>query len=247
MFIMLVFLAALLLLMLAYRKRGIIHMKEVETIYEKHQKEILETQVAIQQETMQQIGREIHDNVGQKLTLAALYTEHVNLGENTDKEKISSIGGLINESLSDLRSLSQDLSRTADNPAELEVLLQREVVKINKTARCEGSFQTRGVTSDIPITVCNMLLRIVQEFVQNSLKHANCGSIRILVDYSLPGLRLLLEDDGTGFDIPNAIGNGIGINNMKKRAELAGAALSLQSAPGKGTRLEVFVPAEKLS
>lgn len=248
MFIMMAFLGALLLLMMAYRKRRIVHRKEVETIHERYQKEILETQVEIQKETMQQIGREIHDNVGQKLTLAALYTEHVNLGAHADKEKISSISGLINESLGDLRALSQDLTRTAENPAELEVLLQKEVAKINNTGRCDGSFRSGGETFDIPISICNMLLRIVQEFVQNSLKHAQCRNIGISVDYNQGELRLLLEDDGLGFEYPvTAGGTGIGISNMKKRAEQAGAELAIESAPGKGTHLRVFVPAEKLS
>lgn len=248
--ILITFLAALLTLMLAYRRRRKLHAKEVEIMKEKYQKEILETQVEIQKETMQQIGREIHDNVGQKLTLAVLYTEHLNLGkqDNQDTEKISSIGGLINESLSDLRALSQDLSRTAENPAELEVLLQKEVGKIKKTGRCDGSFNSSGERFEIPIAICNMLLRIVQEFVQNSLKHAECSSIRISVDYSLHRLALLLADDGIGFEYPSTeSGTGIGIDNMKKRAGQAGAELTIQSAPGNGTVLQVFVPFEKLS
>ena len=73
---------AFLFVMLIYRRRKLEHLQEVEAMKEKYHKEMLETQVDIQKDTMQQIGREIHDNVGQKLTLAALYAEHLNLAEN---------------------------------------------------------------------------------------------------------------------------------------------------------------------
>jgi len=250
MFIMIVFLATLLLFMLAYRKRKREHVKEVETMKEKYQKEILETQVEIQKETMQQNGREIHDNVGQKLTLAVLYAEHLNL--ETEKryntEKVSSISGLINESLSDLRSLSQNLTRSTENAAELNILLQKEVVNLNKAGVCIVSFESSGKVFEIPLAINNMLLRIAQEFLQNSLKHAACKNIQIRSMYDQEGLSLSLEDDGKGFEYPGATGgNGIGISNMKKRAELIGAELILKSSPGKGTSMKIFVPVEKIS
>lgn len=250
MFIMIVFLAALLLFMVAYRKRKQEHVKEVERMREKYQKEILETQVEIQKETMQQIGREIHDNVGQKLTLAVLYTEHLNL--ETEKpyntEKVSSISGLINESLSDLRSLSQNLTRSSENAAELNILLQKEVVKLNKAGVCAVTFESNGNVFEIPLAINNMLLRIAQEFLQNSLKHSDCKNIQIKSTYDHDGLALSLEDDGTGFEYPATTGgSGIGISNMKKRADLIGAEFILKSSPGKGTSLKIFIPVEKIS
>jgi signal transduction histidine kinase len=93
-----------------------------------------------------------------------------------------------------------------------------------------------------------MLLRIAQEFLQNSLRHASCHNIVIRSTYDQKGLGLLLEDDGKGFEYPGGIaGNGIGISNMKKRALIIGAELTLQSSPGKGTSLDIFIPAETIS
>ena len=249
MLLLLVFLVALLLLMLVYRKRKLEHAREVEAMKEKYHKEMLETQVEIQKDTMQQIGREIHDNVGQKLTLAVLYTEHLNLEENKvpSSEKISSITGLINESLSDLRELSQNLTRPSESRVGLDILLEKEVTKLNKAGVCSVHFESTGKPIELSLKVNNMILRITQEFFHNSIRHAACKNIYANILYDAIGLKLSLADDGKGFvsgDINTKAG--IGIDNMKKRASLAGAELVLKSLPGKGTNLDLFIPAKNI-
>jgi signal transduction histidine kinase len=235
--------------MLIYRRRKMEHLREVEAMKEKYHKEMLETQVDIQKDTMQQIGREIHDNVGQKLTLAALYAEHLNLEENKvpTPEKISSITGLINESLNDLRELSQNLTNPPGGAAGLDILLQKEVTKLMRAEVCSIHFESNGNPIDLSLKVNTMVLRITQEFLHNSIRHAACKNIFVRIVHGPAGLQLSLSDDGKGFiaDEMNA-GSGIGIDNMKKRARLISAELSLKSSPGKGTNLDLFIPAENI-
>src|SRR4051812_38770374 len=106
MIILLALVLSVLAVMLIYRKRKLDHAKEVHTMNERFAKEMLNTQLEIQQQTMQQIGREIHDNVGQKLTLASLYVQQIIMDRQDDfvQKKINSIGAIIKESLADLRS-----------------------------------------------------------------------------------------------------------------------------------------------
>ena len=97
-----------------------------------HQKELLTTEIEIQLQTMQHIGREIHDNVGQKLTLASLYTQQL-LYENKlpdRNEKIENIGEIINQSLIELRHLSKSLTDNTIEKANISDLLRQEFEKI---------------------------------------------------------------------------------------------------------------------
>ncbi len=110
------------------------------------------------------------------------------------------------------------------------------------------SFNTHGFT--ISNTNKNFLLRIIQEFLSNSLKHSECKNILLDFKYTSDGLQAIIKDDGKGFDLNNSLRKpkeGIGLLNMKKRAELIGASFSLSSIVGDGTTLRIFIPQSKLN
>ncbi|WP_435525916.1 histidine kinase [Chryseobacterium indoltheticum] len=105
------FLIAVMIYIRKYKQRKIEYLNEIQLKNEIHQKELLATQLEIQQATMQQIGRELHDNIGQKLTLASLYIQQL-LYENKvleESERIDQVSQIINQSLQDLRSLSKNI------------------------------------------------------------------------------------------------------------------------------------------
>ena len=91
------------------------------------------------------------------------------------------------------------------------------------------------------MTVKRSLLRVMQEFIQNSLKHSSCNSIKIHLQEGTDGLRISATDDGKGFAIAQLTPKGIGLNNMKRRVDLIGGQFNLQSEPGKGTTLNLFI------
>jgi signal transduction histidine kinase len=243
--LLLVFMVAILLVMILYRNRKLEHVKEMERIKENYHKEVLETQVVIQQETMREIGREIHDNIGQRLTLAALYTERLNLDTVNAPiaDNLSNIARLIHDSLQDLRNLSQNLVHPADNNTGLDLLLQKEAARVNQAKLYIAHFTTEGKPLLVSMKIKNMILRIVQEFLQNSIRHADGKNIFIHITYEEKNMTLHLSDDGKGFvkEEPS-YGNGVGIENMKKRAELIGASLTLESKKGEGTHLNLYLP-----
>ena len=101
------FISAILLFIVFYRKKMMLRIKENESTRLNHQKEILSTQIEIQTQTMQHIGREIHDNIGQKLTLASLYGQQL-IFENKVPDshvEIDKIVAIINQSLSEMQQL----------------------------------------------------------------------------------------------------------------------------------------------
>ncbi len=218
-----------------------------------HQKEILSTEIEIQSQTMQHIGREIHDNVGQKLTLASLYTQQLAFITNKNKldtdenkasglnEKIENIGEIINQSLKELRHLSKSLTDNSIEKGNIADLLRQEFAKIEDLKRYTVNLDITDEDLRLPYQIKSVMVRVAQEFLQNSMKYANCKTLSILVTKLDHELKIVLSDDGIGFDVENNKENGIGLVNMKKRVELIGGRYDLQSTKNKGTTLTIEI------
>ncbi|MCS3868091.1 signal transduction histidine kinase [Chryseobacterium ginsenosidimutans] len=238
------FVAAIIVYIRKYKQRKKEYLNEIEIKNEIHQKELLATQLEIQQATMQQIGRELHDNIGQKLTLVSLYTQQL-LYENKVpevSERIEQVSQIINQSLQDLRSLSKTLTDDNISQKEIVTLIQEEVDNTNSFKKCMVSFKHNFEQLDLGFAHKNVLLRITQEFIQNSIKHAKCKNIFINLNTSEESLwELNIHDDGVGFDKSNTKSNGIGLTNMKNRAEIIGANFSLESQKNLGTTLNIIL------
>jgi len=238
------FVAAIMVYIRKYKQRKKEYLNEIEVKNEIHKRELLATQLEIQQATMQQIGRELHDNIGQKLTLVSLYTQQL-LYENKVpevSERIEQVSQIINQSLQDLRSLSKTLTDDNISQKEIVTLIQEEVDNTNSFKKCKVSFEHNFKQLDLGFAHKNVLLRITQEFIQNSIKHANCKNIFINLNTSEESLwELNIKDDGVGFDKLNIKSNGIGLTNMKKRAEIIGANFSLESQKNLGTTLHIIL------
>lgn len=201
-------------------------------------------QLESQQETMRKIGEEIHDNVGQKLTLASLYTQQLSFENKAPQvnEKIENVGNIINESLAELRLLSKSLTDDKISKNSIVVLLRKECEKLSGILNCNVSFKAAENADFLSYQVKTIVLRIVQEFIQNSIKHSRCKNININVELEQDVVKLHLKDDGNGFDIALMDGKGIGLRNMKSRVELTSGKFELRTRVGKGTEIEIIIP-----
>jgi signal transduction histidine kinase len=243
--VFLAFVAGVLLFVVQAKKSRQVFKEEQKSIAQQHEQELLESQLEIQQQTMQHIGTEIHDNVGQKLTLASLYTKQLAAGSVHNMEsRIMEVGKIIDESLTELRQLSKTLTNPDLANAGLLKLLYEETKRINASGICHISIS--GISEEIvlPQAEKNILFRMLQEFIQNSLKHSGCRKINILLQIENERLQITAADDGKGFDtsIPST---GIGLQNMKRRAEQLKAIYQLSSIVGGGTTLTLQVPLKK--
>lgn len=239
------FLGGLLALFLQMRSRQRILNKEKELLLQQHARQMLEAQLSTQQQTMRQIGREIHDNVGQKLTLAALYTQQIDYDNRYPelKEKFGGISAIINESLNDLRSLSKSLTSEHIEQGSLKNLLEAEIARL-PPGLFDMEFSLEEVTIHQP-EVKMMLVRIMQEFIQNTIKYAKATKIVIRLSMATGGLHFLLCDNGMGFDSAQH-SSGTGLQNMKERITSVCGTLAIHTEPGKGTELEIYIPNDKL-
>ncbi len=233
------FLIGIVVFIYQYKSKRKQHLQQINILDQNHKKELLETQIEIQTNTMEYIGREIHDNVGQKLTLASLYIQQY-LIENkliNTNTTINSTNEMINEALDELRQLSKSLTNDYIKNTCISQLIQEECTRIN-------SLQICNVTVYIDPTVHldsyihkSVVYRITQEFLQNSIKHSSCKNISIVLIKQREHLTLSIKDDGIGFDIGKLKNNGIGTYNIKKRAQLVNGLIKLDSQKDKGTEL----------
>lgn len=249
MIVLTIFLAAVVALMIIYRRRRLEYLRKITAMGEKFANELLRTQIEVQKQTMQNIGREIHDNIGQKLTLAVLYVQQLNLDNKITDSKIASIASIINESLSDLRGLSKNLTEADFINNDLCALIRNECSKVQATGFCKVLFNSDATVVEASEAIKSFTLRIIQEFLQNSLKHANCTVINIRMKRDDDRIEINASDDGRGFLIDELplYGKGIGLSNMRRRAEIIHADFEMKSIPGEGTKMNLSIPLTKLN
>ncbi|RZK43546.1 MAG: two-component sensor histidine kinase [Pedobacter sp.] len=240
---LLAFIVATIAFVIQYKNKRNENLAVLEQQKTLHQKELLTTEIEIKSQTMQHIGREIHDNVGQKLTLASLYTQQLAYENKAPEinEKIENIGEIINQSLAELRFLSKSLTDNAIERGSIGDLLKREVARLEALKKYDIQLDITSESLNLPYETKNVLLRVTQEFLQNTMKYANCKVIRISMLKQGSELKMLLSDDGIGFEFDDSKVKGIGLINMKKRIELIGGRYELKSTRNEGTTLTIEI------
>jgi signal transduction histidine kinase len=197
---------------------------------------------------MLHIGQDLHDSVGQKLTLASLYTQQIDYNNKHPelKEKIFDVSNIINESLDELRSISKNLTASNFSSTSFYNLIVAECNRIKKLGKCAIHLShTNAEHLDINNHSKTLLLRIVQESLSNCLKHSNCNNINIDISVANELLKIVIKDDGVGFNT-NAINNNVGLKSMHNRIKILEGNIDIQSQPGKGTKTFILVDEKKI-
>lgn len=240
----LLFIFGILIFIHQYKLKKKEHLMLLNHKEEEHKQELLTTQLEIQVQTMEHIGREIHDNIGQKLTLASLYTQQLSYENKAPhiSENIESISQLINNSLSELRELSKSLTSNSIESLTLIELIEQECLKINALQICQVQFIYKLETNNLNYQIKSISLRIIQEFLQNSIKHSKCKNITIDLYFKEKLMYFILKDDGIGFNSTKLNTKGIGLNNIKKRIEIIGGTYTLESKTEEGTQVTLIIP-----
>lgn len=236
--IVLVFVIGIVLFIIQYRNRKVFYQTEKNTMERTFIEDISKAKIEMQLLTMQDIGREIHDGVGQRLTLASIYSKQLLSKELSaeNQHSVSEISQIIHDSLIQLRELSRELADEKEHIVLINQLIKAEVEKVNALMVCTVTFEELNEGIYLENNKAKFIIRIMQEFMQNSLKYADCSMVTISISGNEHQIKLTINDNGKGFDISKVSG-GMGLQNMKKRADMIQATYSLNSIPGKGTFL----------
>lgn len=232
----------IILYALAYQRRRNRYAKEKLEMESQFQAAILQTQVEIQEQTLKNIAQEIHDNIGQVLILAKL---HLNtfpvVADETITGKVNDTKELVSKAINDLRDLSRSLLGEKITEIGLQESIANEMRIIQNTGLYKTQLHISGNKYRMPPQKEMVLFRIVQESINNAVKHARAKNIEISLLYEPAVFRMVVADDGKGFEQSslNSADTGIGLKNMKNRATLIGGTLHIESSPGKGASIQV--------
>jgi len=219
------------------------HDVEKENLKKKYELELLKSQVEIQKQTAENIGREIHDSVTQKLTLASIFIQklHFEMGSNKNEKELETVIKILSNALQELRHLSKDLTGGALSKLTLMELIGEECDLVNNSGKCIAKMSYHSIP-EIDVSYKISILRIVQEFIQNSMKHSKCKTIQIIIFYENGNLVLDLMDDGIGYDMKNNKTQGVGLGSIERRAAFMGGTFELTTALGEGFRCKIIIP-----
>src|SRR5450631_1309035 len=224
------------------------HIDEKKLMQSKFQQEILHTQLEIQEQTLKNISQEVHDNIGQALSLAKFNLGTIDTG-NPEKlrQKIDDSKNLVGKAIQDLRDLAKSLNTDYVVQMGLARSIEYEMEMIRKTGVFETSFEITGNVCQLEKQKELILFRIVQETLNNIIKHSKASRIGVELSYEPDLFQLSLKDDGVGFDMVRFENNGqlpggLGIHNMQNRAQLINAEFSISSKPGEGTSVYLKLP-----
>jgi len=232
--------AFIITLVYKYQKKRMDYIREVEKIKSDYANALLLSQLEIQEQTFLHISREIHDNIGQKLTLAKLYLNTLPASYHSIPEtRISDCLQLLTESISGLSDLSRGMSTDFVLSNGLVKAIEHEVALLNRSGIYAARFTIEGEELFLEGNTELVVYRIVQECIHNFVKHAGGMELLIHLQYQPDNLRLTIRDNGIGLN--HAGSKGAGMIHMRKRAELLGGSFAAKDV-GNGTKIEVSIP-----
>jgi len=208
--------------------------------------ELYRTQSEIQEQTLLEIAGELHDNVGQNLSLAKLSLSTLDLDKKDEaKESISEISDIMDIALHNLRLLTRCMNTEIIRNGGLIKSINMQVDLIQRAGKFSARLIVTGEPNLLPDTKEIFLFRIVQEAINNIIRHSNASEIWISLEYAKNFLVLQVRDNGSGFILDEKISGPdpvSGIYNMQRRAKIIEAEFELDSQVGKGTCIKVITP-----
>lgn len=201
------------------------------------EKALAESEHEIKEQTLKNIGMELHDNVGQLLSVAKI---QINMGietlEGSQKEPFEDAKETVSKSLSEIRSLSKVINGEVMAQWRLYEAIEEEVKRLNKSGILSVEYTVLGAVFPLLQKEKIIIFRIIQECCSNVVKHAEATELELIANYTKEHLQISIRDNGVGFDMDRAV-KGSGLINMKSRAKLIAAELVFQSVPNEGTTI----------
>ena len=218
--------------------------KEISDLQAQFSEQLLKSQIEIQEQTLQHVSRELHDNLGQVASLIKINLNTVKLDNpEAATAKLNHSKELLKQLITDIKLLSTSLNGDKMNKVGLMKALENEAEKINRTGALNASFIQHDHIPHINDEKAIILYRMVQEIINNVLKHAEANQIAINVYFKENKFILNITDDGNGFNVKEKLADiddlGTGLINLQKRAKVIQGNISFISHPGKGTETTI--------
>ena len=248
-FLLLIAVFFIIIIVGLFKRRQIEYRQEKIALQAQYQQEILQAQLEIQHQTLQQIGQDLHDNIGQLLSVMSL-NMHLLEEEVTDaktKEQIVGVSEILQQTISGVRGLSKSLDSDFVMDFGLVESLSYELQRIRNTDKYQTEIVVEGQEYRLEGKKEIVLFRIAQEILNNILKHSEASMIKVCFGFEPNQFSLELQDDGKGFDYEAAFYRdieytGVGLRNIQRRIEILGGSCHFTTAEGEGTIVRVELP-----
>jgi signal transduction histidine kinase len=218
---------------------------------ERHERERLREEyisgvILAQENERQRIARELHDSTSQSLTslLVGLQTLRQCKDEEETRARVDELRGVIGGVLDEIHDISWRLRPSVLDDLGLISALESYVNEYRKRYEIPVDMVIRGLDARLQPEIETTVYRIVQEGLTNIARYAKANSVSVIVSGKNDSLKIIIEDDGVGFD-PNAVRSNrksLGLQGIRERAGLFGGTLTIETAPGQGTTLFVEIP-----
>lgn len=230
---------------------------QASRLHESQQREALRGElfrrvVAAQESERQRIARDLHDETGQALTAIGLGLRGLESRVRQDPDRATTtlheLQTLTADSLKELQRLMGDLRPAHLDDLGLAATLRWYAAKVEERAPLRITVDTAGAEQPIDDAARICTFRIVQEALNNVIRHAEARSVHIALEYTDNSVRVAVRDDGRGFDLERlhrTTSHGrqpLGLAGMQERAALLGGRVTIRSRPGEGTLIEASLP-----
>ncbi|WET01021.1 ATP-binding protein [Flavobacterium sp. YJ01] len=208
------------------------HKQELSALENQQKLSISNALIEGEEIERKRIARELHDGLGSMLSGLKM---HLNLADRENKEINSNINGMLNDSIKELRNISQNLMPESLMKLGLEHAL-KDLCASHSTSETTIDFQYLIKKSTFPQHFKIMIYRIIQELLNNALKYAKASQILISCSQNKDVFYITVEDNGIGFNVKHAEKrDGMGLRNIKNRVAFLNGKLEIDSIPNKGT------------
>lgn len=239
--------------------------RDNEAVLQKHKQRLEESEVrlrelaaflqTVREEERTRIARELHDELGQALTalrfdlgwLRGKCSSNDNLG-SAAAERVGAALGVVEQSIVSLRRISEDLRPAMLDSLGLAAAIEHHVAQFTQRAGMPCHLRMNREEFDLPGSLATTVFRIVQEALTNVVRHAEASEVSVSIDETEDGIRLVIEDDGKGFNVAAGAPGGkktFGVLGMRERAAILDGSLDIESHPGTGTRITGWLPFPK--
>jgi signal transduction histidine kinase len=246
---MLLLAMAVIVFFLVYQRRLLAQQEQLQQIKIEQQKALLEASLQTQENERRRIAKDLHDEVGANLSTINLFVKQiekfVETASKADK-MVHKTKDLIDTTIHSVRAISKDLLPATLDRFGLVEAAQELCERVNQTDEVEVKFEHQTPEEErLPPHQELALFRIIQELLNNTLKHAQASQIHLFIHYTSQGLKVIFKDNGVGFDA-NALlqskdsTKGLGLKNLESRAQVLGASLKYVNPPEGGTQVNIL-------
>lgn len=209
----------------------------------KKQTELYTAIIETQEREQQRIGKDLHDETGASLSALKILVDLTKRSQNLSphhSEHLTRALNLIDDITSNIRTASHNLTPAVLNEYGLVLAIEDLVEHLNHSGKLKIEYLHHNFSLELPDFIKTTLYRVIQELLNNIVKHADAKTACIDLSSSKTGVLLKVIDDGIGFRADSRT-NGIGLTNIQNRIKMLGGSLVIESKTGNGTIIKISI------